>query len=970
MAVEFRYLDISWNEKREVVKIDASENSIEIEEEQGCFILKTVTFPKYFNYVGLSIENQIDNSVNPYIKLASGEQLDLLKVVDPMTNKCWWIQANGWDNKLLKYQSELYRTVGRVEVIAAGQQYLLENDSVSFSVEELEYYLNDFKDSLLMLILNNNNPAKVKVNREVPNCFNDDLFRLLTAFTENIEKLIQKPNILLSEIQERLPLKKVKPVIASFKELSLRPNSKTLLSRSFKESFNTAENQYIHYCVNRVQSLLKILHKLAVFEEKKLDKRIEQHGQVIHKLKTQTTKKINPKVFDSELKVLEREIYPLIHLSESLERCNHVEFNEEKHLLLGVKLGKQQPSWSSHKRFYVNDFLDDDKDFEEFKRKYGLSYVVIDFPLDSPVVSLAEENIDSKWGLAFKEIWVSGIVKKQKKTNSYGNQYATLEYVSHIKISSTHVTKRLLEQNLITVTLDNQFKGNMWGYFLKEKNLGGNSSVLISDDINSIDNISLKGIQVVFNECFVALETARTGNQYIKLYVNKLIDINLQNNQAYSRYSKLLTTRRELEQANWIVGLDKQDIEDNKNETLVLGHELEGLKRTQQIFKEFSVKTQPLSMRLAQVQQFFKKNAIAIRNTASNSMVFVQNPFYANTKKNYLELLALDGIDARVLETLLAVDEIGIVNVSNLYEKWVLLQIIKVLTERYAYQFVNADWKLKLIDAVLSNKYDIELSLEHSNSRQRLNLFYEKILANNKRPDFVIEDALSESKLVIDAKFKENINEKALNTLLDELAVAKDYSEQRKNFVFIAHPKIGINEEISSPLDWGIDCNYGQTTIFNNDSQEPRIRGIIFGEDYKVELVHAKGAILLTPSLEKTDTLDNLQRLVGMYLQQSPNRRLAFKKEENSLYLGNKENWICIACGNYNQERFKFDIKSTMSGKNKFDVSCVDCNQRTVQTFCLSCQHTLFKNGLKWTYHRTKSSQFTNVVCPRCGVFL
>ena len=67
-------------------------------------------------------------------------------------------------------------------VLKVYTNLIIENNTSSFSVTELEYYLADFKNSLWMLILDNNSVAKAGVLKETPNIFSQDVLHLFHGF--------------------------------------------------------------------------------------------------------------------------------------------------------------------------------------------------------------------------------------------------------------------------------------------------------------------------------------------------------------------------------------------------------------------------------------------------------------------------------------------------------------------------------------------------------------------------------------------------------------------------------------------------------------------------------------------------------------------------------------------------------------------------------------------------------------------
>ena len=89
-SVEIRYLDIVWNDKRQILKVEESNQSIELEivNEQWCG--DSVTYPKKYFHIGLCIVGELLHE--PYLKLSNDESSPLMPIKVPGKNKTWWIQ--------------------------------------------------------------------------------------------------------------------------------------------------------------------------------------------------------------------------------------------------------------------------------------------------------------------------------------------------------------------------------------------------------------------------------------------------------------------------------------------------------------------------------------------------------------------------------------------------------------------------------------------------------------------------------------------------------------------------------------------------------------------------------------------------------------------------------------------------------------------------------------------------------------
>jgi len=184
------------------------------------------------------------------------------------------------------------------------------------------------------------------------------------------------------------------------------------------------------------------------------------------------------------------------------------------------------------------------------------------------------------------------------------------------------------------------------------------------------------------------------------------------------------------------------------------------------------------------------------------------------------------------------------------------------------------------------------------------------------------------------------ISEKYIDNLVNELCDGKNYSENGKNSVFVIHPVAEVITDRTSPLKWGGYCNYGQAE----------------------KLDHKKGAVYLSPSREHSNSVENLQRLLGMFLQK--HTRILDDGERKYVTWHNKS---CICCGGNDLD---IELKETKVGNKVNRIYCHSCKQNTIETLCVSCGRRLYKNGINWTYHRTRAEQTSNIVCPKCETFL
>lgn len=320
--LEIKYLAIQWADKETVFKLEESNDKLTIQQTDDNVIygggtVQTVTYPKVHHYLGFSFEGEVSHT--PYFELSNGKREYLVCLKSPKNNKTWWIQNSGWDKKNKRYYSELYRTVGKLSLVVQNRSLEIENNDLEFTVKELEHYLSDFKNDLWLLILDTNNPAKAKISKEVPNIFQEDVLEVFKNFIDVSIDLIRNPNMFLSERQNLLPIKKVKPIPRTFRELIQKPNRKYATSRDFYESYNTAENRYIHYCVSKTLYLLQNLDRLANNQVKSYQQKIDDTNEWKDELLNQEVNIIDKDVYQSEIDTIKEQLKNIVVRFEQLK---------------------------------------------------------------------------------------------------------------------------------------------------------------------------------------------------------------------------------------------------------------------------------------------------------------------------------------------------------------------------------------------------------------------------------------------------------------------------------------------------------------------------------------------------------------------------------------------------------------------------------------------------------------------------
>jgi len=429
--------------------------------------------------------------------------------------------------------------------------------------------------------------------------------------------------------------------------------------------------------------------------------------------------------------------------------------------------------------------------------------------------------------------------------------------------------------------------------------------------------------------------------------------------------------RDQLEAKNWHRILTKPELQEQQYEIKAIEKSLELAKIKENLYSYLETDFKPILSKLKKIRKQFKHLNIKKDNYFPNSMIFVQNPNYQGSHKVYKEILELSGIDEELFLGIQEIEKIGIIDIPMIYERWVLLQIIKVLIDKFNF-IAEENWKYKLMDQFLNVGKNIKIEFINEQTYRKITLWYEKEIKTyedkkEKRPDFILDvysyfnqDNLVH-RLIIDAKFYEHINDahiggqcaiidKMYSKNEDKYKIYRNYSLDGKNSVFIVHPSKEAIRERRTPNEWGAYSYYGENDqcSFNStcDCEMPN---------------HQYGGVLLSPVIRNGTYLDDLQRLIGMYMQYGIENNRLSKKDPMV-----KEKFFCLVCGS--SELF-CEKKPTKKG-TKYWLTCVDCKHFSIYSYCGNCKNRLIKNGEYWSYHSSQALSPFNIKCPCCGEIL
>lgn len=451
-------------------------------------------------------------------------------------------------------------------------------------------------------------------------------------------------------------------------------------------------------------------------------------------------------------------------------------------------------------------------------------------------------------------------------------------------------------------------------------------------------------------------EGANQGNKCFYT-LNSLSSIKVVGGEELSkRRNKFLKERDKalvLDKQDWIKKLTPRELAEQEREKCSVQTQLTYFQQNKAKVERVYEQLAPKLTQFKSAIRMLEKMGVKPSPTFPNSMTFVQNPDYQAMHSGYKKIRELTNLtDEDLLLSLEKVEEIGLVNMPLLYERWCLLQIIKVLVQNYHYQ-PDDEWKRKLLHIVLSRKHSKPLNFNNEPLKRKVYLRYEPLLDNGRTPDFVIDvdfetkyGITKHKRLVIDAKFYSDEIIKmhgGISGIVHNLYHKKDYSEGGANAVFILHPAKGAIKEIVSPQEWGQISYLGELSMFDWD-KIPR------------HLYHQYGAVCANPVL-RLRYLDEIQRMLGMFLQ--------YGIEDNTLS-GRPDDVesinFCISCGSHELTK----TVTTTSNSRSAWYECDTCKHFTVYNHCHSCNTRLIKNGDYWSYHSQMAMEPLNIKCPSC----
>lgn len=1015
---EAKYIAIKWFNKNIITSMEEAILPIKIEIlNESSYCMEIQTYTRIQNGLdGQLAFNILDEQENiqPFFINANNEKIYLIKIIDPKTKKIWWIENGTWSKQHNCRISELWNHVGETNVHFGITTSKINIRAVSFTKKQLELYLEDFKSDFWYLILKKDSLTQAKSKGITDNkikLLNNETIILLEKFIKDIQVILKNLKKELREIQGLKDIKKVKPIAKTFMEIVSKGYRKKLTSRDLEESYNVAENKYVHFMLYQVYiivlNMIKASKHIETFYENKKISEIDRLNKFSN-FKIIDQEVLNNEIYNLEIK--KEEVFKKLEkslsdqnpvLKKQVEKINNLEITEIIHdaiknqniQLYNINQLQTFQIILEGKRDYFKDKI---RFFGKIKKTNEQQYHGIG---TTNLFSL-EFNLNQFDFLQSNQEFLitanTDYTKKQTSTDKTMHEiYFT--YISElIPLNINQSTNTNIKYQTLYIKLDKEFRQSN---FEKKITFGGNAKLeneqnwyefkkgnflSLEFDKNIFENILEEyteyKITAFIEKSEQKWQDGIIHKRYFK-YIEKFEKISISPDEQ-----QLMDFKKEKEKlllVNWKKELTDKEIKEQEKEKEALKNQIELLKNESSINLEYIEQLKPILRILKENLIKFNQLSISKDSYFPNSMTFIQNPYYQSSYKNYELIKNILGIDENLFLQIQKVELIGILDLPTLYERWCLLQIIKVLINHF--RFVpEKNWKNNLAMQILSNPnkiYNIQINFSNEQIKRDVILWYEKILPNKKRPDFVLDIISTETNkkhcLIMDAKFKENVDVECLiNSLypdsmntISELDLKcpksngkidkKNYSENNKNLVFILHPdsKKSIKNK-RTPSYWGNDAYYGETNIFNYTWDKDKFPN------------HKYGSILLSPIRgENTygDFLDNLQRLIGMAMQYTieDNKNIL---EDNKINPIPKEKEFCIKCGSS-------DIKLTYSGTSisqkgyYYQMDCQECTHSFVYFYCWNCKYRLIKNGSYWSYHSFQVLNPFDIKCPNCAKY-
>jgi hypothetical protein len=445
---EAKYISIEWYDKNTIFKIVEAILPISVEVENNTtYSVELEIYPQVknglFGQVAFHLLD-VESRIEPYFLNASNTKISLLKIIDPKTNKIWWIENGKVKKKEKKFyiQSTLFNHPGETKVKFDDIQCNINIRANSFTKEQLDLYLSDFRNDFWYLILQNNSLTQGDAKNKKVKLLDNETTKFISEFIKYSEKVLLNPKKELREIQSLKDIKRVKPVARTFMEIATSGFRKKLTSRDTVESYNVAENKYIHYVIQQVYTIIfNILNATGYIKDLNARKSKSDSERLNNFTDFKT---IDKEVFENEVLDLERlvreETSSLFTCIRKQDKPINISMYKKETVI--VQLGNKTKNQNKLEFFgnmknNANDIWVNFKDKKYKDTKYENSFFMISFDKD-----FFDEKLKKDY-----EYEVTGYIKsknKEDRGDKKGIKYQReFLFISNIKILKSKTEKNL-----------------------------------------------------------------------------------------------------------------------------------------------------------------------------------------------------------------------------------------------------------------------------------------------------------------------------------------------------------------------------------------------------------------------------------------------------------------------------------------------------------------------------------------------
>ncbi len=432
---------------------------------------------------------------------------------------------------------------------------------------------------------------------------------------------------------------------------------------------------------------------------------------------------------------------------------------------------------------------------------------------------------------------------------------------------------------------------------------------------------------------------------------------------------QLRNRRSSLSQKDFWITLNRRDTDEQRRDIADARQSADRFRAASELWSQVTQHLRPLSHQLGALAE--RARSIGIREIRAagfaGSMTYVQNPDYRGALAAYRRALECAGLEASQLDGLLRLEDLGILDLPRIYERWCLLRLVAVLREHF-HLIPPADLQHQLLGSILEHQ-TLSLRFEGPAIGRDLLLAYQPRLRRDDRPeaqwptpDFWLEVVPRDDRylqgnphprLVLDAKckpFRPIGDQEAGPCLIDELHELIDrrgYTEPGGNRVFVLHPGRGRD---SVADDFGYSRYGGDHLLTDGDTRPSWDQG---------PPDHLHGAVLTRPGVT-----DPLIRLILMHLYLGLDDSLGAYNKRSPAFTP-----VCPACGGaeMTHESPPGTPPTDHPGRTQW---CTRCDQMLVWNVSSGCGTHLWKLGGYWTFHQTHPLNPYNIRCPHCGDYM